>query len=234
MIYDGFDFSGLLRCNPSRRVAAPVSARSVQVPGMDGELPGEVLLGPMAIEVDATVVARVRGHERFAELRRLLASRLLRREPAWLVLDDDPSVRYRALMTDAPELSGWWPGASVTLTFTCHDPVGYGRRARVALSEGANEVLVGGTYPARPVFTVQARPGEAVRVGETAGGRHVQVDAAQGAREVVVDCGLRRATSGGEAAPVTLTSRYFELAPGTAELTLSGGAGTVEYDERWV
>lgn len=240
MIYDGFDFSGLLRCNPSRRLLPPVSAASLSMPGADGQLAGAVTLGAMTVQVSARVLGRSSeclGFERFAELRRALAGRLLRREPAWLVLDDDPTMRLRALMVDAPELDAWWPGASVTLRFRCDDPVAYGAARSVELAEGTSEVVVGGTYAASPTFEVRARAGEAVRVADVGSGRFVQVAAAGTARTVTVACGrYGRCEVNGEPAPelVSLASRYFTLEPGRRQVSVEGGPATMTYDERWL
>lgn len=234
MIFDGFDFGPFLRCNPVRRIVAPVDVSSRSVPGVDGEFVGAVRLRPMDIEVRARVVADVQGHVGFSELRRVLAGRLYRTEPSWLVLDDDPSIRYLALMTDATDPSGWWQGATVDLTFTCHDPVGYGAHHVLALGEGTSVVDVGGTYEAAPVFDVDAAAGSEVRVADAESGMHVQVPASESARRVSIDCSRRLATSGGEHAAVTLRSRFFRLAPGRHEVSVSGGPCTVSFDERWV
>lgn len=234
MIYDGFDFSGLLRCNPSRRVMTQVSVESAAVPGADGALAGRVALKPMSVEVTATVCRKVADHFAFSELRRMLASRLFRREPAWLVLDDDPAVRLKALLEDAPELDGWWQGARVTLRFWCPDPVAYGRRVRVELPEGTSRFQVSGTYQTRPAFTVSARAGAAAKVADAASGRHVQVPASASARTVAIDCAARRCTAGGQAVAPTLASRWISLEPGWAEVEVAGGTATMEYDERWL
>lgn len=238
MIYDGFDFSQVLRCNPARRVMAPVEVGSLDVPGMDGAIPARARLSPASISVSARVLPRVGWHVGFSDFRRMLASWLFRREPAPLVLDDDPGVSYMAVMADAPELSGWWEGSTVELSFTAYDPVGYGRTVSVPLPEGASSVLVGGTYPTWPVFRVSARAGASVRVADADSGLYVQVPAAAGsaAREVVVDCSprSRRAVTSGVQSAVTLGSRFYPLEPGVRHLTVEGGAATLEYAERWL
>lgn len=238
MIYDGFDFSQVLRCNPARRAMPPVDAQSLEVPGMDGAVPATVRLRPLEIAVAARVLPRVSWYGEFSELRRTLPAWLFRREPAWLQLDDDPSVRYRAVLTDAPELSGWWDGASVELSFTAYDPVAYGESVAVPLAEGVTPVNVGGTYPTWPVFRVSARAGASVRVSDLGSGLYVQVPAAPGsaAREVVVDCSpmSRRAVTSGVQSAVTLGSRFFSLEPGVRRLSVEGGAATLEFVERWL
>lgn len=234
MVYNGFDFGPYLRANPHRPILAPVTVTTDDVPGRDGTRFRSARLGELTIPVD--VELRTRPRETVAELRHRLAGKLWCAEPAPLALPDDPHRYHLAVLDGESELDVLWETGETTLNFRCPDPVAYGMAGKAAIDTAAS-IRSGGNYETRPTITVVPDAGEGYKVAHAGSGEAVEVAFAfDGTKTLVIDCKAEHCEIDGANADayVTLESDYFALEPGGNDLTATGGAGYVEWVERWL
>jgi predicted phage tail component-like protein len=231
--FNGFDFSEwLVVAKADRQVLPPVSTTTSEVSGMDGARFVSSSLGTLTITVQCLVR---KGLGSRAEVARQLAGMLRTDKPAWLELDDEPGMRYLAMVDGSSAMESLWRPGGFALTFLCCDPVAYGRECSASTS---STFKVGGTYRAWPTFRLTPKKSSAGKwsVTNVATGEYVRVELVfDGKSELIIDCGAQRATYGGKAADsgVVLESDFFALAPGVVELSATQAA-TVEWTERWL
>jgi predicted phage tail component-like protein len=233
MIFGGVDLGDyLIAAGAVDSLLPPIEAVVQEVPGMDGARYIGRKIGPRTIKMK--VLMRPTA-DRAGNIRELAAV-LLSDEPKRLVLDGDPERSYMAVLSDDSALDSLWRHGGCELTFTCPDPVAYGRRRRATFgSEG--RFRVGGTYPARGVLEVVPASGSAWQVTNVNTGRFVRVEAAfNGSRRLRIDMRAQRCTIDGAAADgyVTLASDYFDLPPGEAHLSTTNGSSTMTWEDRWL
>lgn len=234
MIYDGHDMRDLLLITSAERVAVPASnIEEAEVPGMDGARFKGRTLASFDIEVTAAINAR--DYRDVARVRRELAARLVRDEPKWLILDDEPEMRYLAVVDSSSALASIWKHATFTLTFHICDPVAYGMESGATVGTGETTVRVGGTYKTYP--TARSTPsGSSYRISNVSTGEYVEVQGEfDGTGELVVYFDETRAEYKGKSIDtgVTLVSDYFALNPG--DVTLAATAETeLDWTERWL
>ena len=210
---------------PKRRIT------QTQIPGMDGALVSSVELD--AMEVTVTCCIKRRLMREVSEARRALASLLSSKEPAPLVLPDEPDLYLMALYEGGAEPSALSRVPDVDLVFLCPEPVAYGRRRRATVGD-RTLVSAGGTYPASPVFRAVPPACEFWRLSNATTGEHVTVEAPfDGSQEVVVDMALQRCTVNGADARVSEGSDFFRI-DGEAALVVSAGEAVAEWEERWL
>ncbi|MEG2932716.1 MAG: phage tail family protein [Gordonibacter sp.] len=235
MIFNDYDFSPYLRCNPTRSVLPPINVKATEVSNKDGDIFETATLGSMTIEVSARLCYR--GNEQPMEVRRKLAAMLYSTTPAKLVLDDDPTRYYAAILGGESQLDNLWRTGKADLTFICNDPIAYGASVSIDI-RGVLDLSVGGTYKSYPTITaVPAANTSYWRITETTSGDYIQINHAfNGTQTVVIDCENQSATLDGASAgiDVVLASNFFALAPGHTSLKTSSGAATVAYIERWL
>lgn len=235
LVYNGFDFSPYLRCNPRRPLVPPTSVTTDELPGRDGTRFREARLGELKIPVG--VELRARTGDDIAELRHRLAGHLWSAEPAPLFLGDDPFRYHLAVLDGESELDVLWKTGQTELTFRAPDPVMYGADREAALS-GTAEVWVGGNHATTPVVEVVPQ-GTSLRVEHVGLGKAVEVEAEgsfDGTKTLLIDCGAEHCELGGVNADarVTLESDFFDLEPGENVIRVTGGTGTVRWTERWL
>ena len=234
MVFNGYDFSRVLRVNPTRPIMPGMDVETDDVPGMDGVAFREARLQELSIPVEARL--RPCLTRDVAELRHELAAALCVREPAPLILPDDPSRYHLALLSGTTELDRLWVTGKTTLTFVAPDPVAYGAK-HVQDVSGTSTVRAGGTYPAR--FKLTAHPtGDYFQVRDVTSGEFVRVEMtfdSDGGSTLVVDMAARHCEVNGASADkyVTLASDYFALEPSGTELSVSS-ASTLEWTDRWL
>lgn len=233
MIFNGCDLSRWFDASFARRVSPELDVASRDVPGAPGSQFVRAKLKPLVVV--AKLRWKLRPGSDMAHARREVAPLLVTDSPRPLVLDDEPDVRYLAVMTSQGELDNLWYTGSCEIEFTAHDPIAYGREREAALSP-SGEFAVGGTWRTDPIVT--ARPGGSVsflRLTDQTTGKFAQVTAALTASsEVVFDMAQPCVTVNGASAPVTFESDFFALEPGRASLRLSSGTGTAAWTERWL
>lgn len=246
MIYDGYDFSNLLKVESVHRSILPsVSVETATIPGRDGSVFRSVSLGELTIDVDVRLIARVEGLDSqkraFEALRRKVAGLLLRTAPCQLVVDDAPDLTYTAMLEGGTDLDRFVYSGGTTLSFKCMDPWGVGRTVRRSAqptaSEEGNDVSpavmtanVGGNYPTAPVLTF---PGDSTMVQATFDGAVFSAYGRAGAGDMVVDAAAKKAYQGEHPATIDINCDWPVWEPGLHTVS-SNDAFTVEWSERWV
>lgn len=235
MIFNGYDFSPYLRCNPTRSVLPPVNVKTTETPNGNGEIFDTSTLESLSIPVSARLCYR--GNERPMEVRRRLAAMLYCNSPAKLVLDDDPTRYYMAILSGESPLDSLWRTGKAELTFICPDPIAYGANINFEMRITIG-ISVGGTYESHPIITaIPAANTSYWRITENTSGDYVQINHSfDGTQALVIDCANQSATIDGESTDVdvVLASNFFALRPGRTTLKTSSGTATIEYIERWL
>lgn len=235
MIYDGFDFGGLLRVEKIERpLIAPVDADYDDHPGMDGAVLGGVRLEPLTIKVTVCVLRPPggRGTEWFEKARRELSLRLFRKEPRKLVLHDAPDVYNMALLSDGTDVEDLVTAGRCELSFLCPDPVAYGKEERRGAPAGATLTLpVGGSYKTAPIVEVET-DGSAETV--TIDGSPMRaLGTLSGDQPLVFDCEGHEVRKGAASVKLNIMDDFAEWEPG--EHTVSCAKPfSVSWRERWL
>ncbi len=138
-----------------------------------------------------------------------------------------------AIIQGTPKLTDTAYYGDVELQFVCFDPYIYGTAHTVSLSDNtAKSVTVEGDYPAQPIFTLTTSSAT-VTVANTTTGEYVAIPDLTSGQTLTVDMAKHVCTVGGNYAPVELASTYFEI-DGTQSVKVTGAAGTLTYEERYL
>lgn len=230
--FNGVDLSPwLLVTDVGRSIAPVLDVQRTEVPGMDGCLVSSARLSPLEVTVTACITRRAMAD--VSEARRAVAAALSSREPAPLRLPDEEGTYLMAMYEGGARPERLMQCPDVELTFLCPDPVAYGQPRSEEVA-GTRRIEAGGTYKAFP--TVRCRPPKdsSWQVTNVGTGEYVRVWADfTGSQEVVLDMGTERCTVDGADWPVDVSSDFFAI-EGTAELRVSGGTATFEWNERWL
>lgn len=153
-------------------------------------------------------------------------------EPKKLQLGEDRHIW--AMLTGESGIENLGYRGVAELTFSCFDPFFYGAEHSVSLSAGSNAVHVMGGYSTFPKFAISAS-GSTVALTNSGTGEMVRVTGLTSSSQLVIDMGSYRCTVNGsyKAADITVTD-FWPLEPGDATLVLSGGSGTMTYEERYL
>ncbi len=219
---------------------APTAPDLRAVPGRDGAVLAGNDLGAMEIKVTCRIATGTIDPREIQQQWADAVAALRNAGTQRLFLTPE---RYRmAVLTGATELEFASYSATATLTFTCPDPVAYGRaRTLTVPSGGSVEFEVQGTHAALMAVTATALGGSTGLWGlRLDDGDFLQAYLGTGstAKAVAIDCAARTLSVAGAVAVPTLDSDWLPLEPGTHELsmdwgTASGGA-SVTYTERWL
>lgn len=157
---------------------------------------------------------------------------LAKKEPKKLQLKEDAYVM--AMLTGETGIENLGYRGVAELHFTCFDPFFYGEEHTVQLSSGSNAVKVRGGVATFPVFQVSGVTG-AFTLTNADTGKKVKVAGLTSSTVLRIDMANYRCTVNGnyKAADITVTD-FWPIEPGTANLTLSGGSGTMTYRERFL
>lgn len=233
IIYNGVDLSDVCSAEVVERVALPVLADAMVVPGRAGALLVSGRIPPRLVRVRLFMDAGFKaGTNGLADIRHGIYSALCSTAGGTLRLPDEPELEYRDVVcTDAGAWSSLFEDGHGEVTFTLFDPIAYG----MARSERGMSFEVGGSWPTWPTFELVASAGSAVQVG--CGDAYVRVEHAFSGGEVVrIDFETDSVTIDGDdaRADVTLGSDFFSLAPGDVSLAFSGCSSHVTaFCERW-
>lgn len=234
MIYDGFDFSKLLRVESIDRPLMPrVDVDSESIDGADGERVNSVTLKAMTVDVKVRLVRPFEdmGRRQGLEgMRRLLSGRLLRREPRKLTLDDAPDTYLMAVLSGDTDLDRIVTTHTATLSWYCADPVSYGREGRRSAT-GRARVNVGGSYPTAPVVSVDV-PGSTYTV--TVDGKTMRaLGTTEGDAPLVFDCAAHLVSKGGTPVKLDVRDDFATWEPGI-HVVECADPFTVTWRERWL
>ena len=206
---------------------------AVDVPGADGfadatlRVHGLPRLAPVEGTVELThLCAEEADVERDLAWRWSKAGQIVRFEP-W----DRGGLAYECLWS--PAVAERRHGSAVVSVGVTAQPAAFGARRSATVPRGG-ALPVGGTWPTAPTFRLTASGGQmSVSLAETGESVALASAPAQGS-SVVLDMAAMSALVNGQAARVSLLSDWFRLPPSGATLSVSGGAGTVEWEERWL
>lgn len=230
--FDGHDLTKyMIVTDVTRHILAKRRIAQTQVPGRDGVFVSSVGLEPLEVTVKGCITRRLM--EEVTEARRELSTALKSKEPARLVLPDDPETFLMAIYEGGAVPSRLSHTPDVELTFLCPDPIAHGQR-RVAVVSGEAKINAGGNHPSRPNVTVRPPEGSEWSITNVDTGEFVRVRAAfDGSQTLVVDMDDERCTINGTDSAVDVSSDFFSI-DGAATLRVSGGEAAVEWDERWM
>lgn len=234
IVYNGVDLSDFCSAEVIEKVALPVVADAMVVPGRVGALLISGRVPPRLVRVRLFMDAGYKpGTNGLADIRRRVYSAVCSTTGGALRLPDEPEREYReAVCTDAGAWSSLFEDGEGEVAFTLYDPVAYGMER----SKHGATFEVGGSWPTWPAFELVAAAGSAVQVG--CGGSFVRVEQSfEGGEVVRIDCEGEGVTVDGvdARADVTLASNFFSLDPGAATLAFSGcSSHTVTFHERWL
>lgn len=239
VIYAGTNLGDYCKTAGFKLSALPGVETNIQpVPGRNGAAYLGSSLEPLELKVklrlDAGSICPVAIHDKWAEV-----ASLLRPDGDLHELSFGGDRYYMAVLTGATEIDVRGYYGDVEVTFLCPDPIAYGAEREVVVPSGGSvEFMVGGSQPAAPVITAEAVRGSTglwgLRLDE---GDYLRVaTGTASAARVTLDCGQRSCHVAGAVALPTLTSDWFELAPGVHVLRNDQGAGaaTVTWRERWL
>lgn len=238
MIYDGFDFSDLLKVETpiGRSILPPIEASGDSFSGMPGQSLSAVGMDALELTVPVRIIAPFKGDAEqkmgFEHLRRVIAGHLWKSSPRPLVLDDAPDVYYMAVLSGTTELERFRYTGGANLVFLCTDPVAYGKRH--VKSGAPNEELsvrVGGTWTAFPNFEFDVEGYGMPSV--TFDGAAFNMYGHSNGGPVTVNSAERYAEQDGEAVTVDILSDYPQWEPGV-HTVVSSTPFTVEWNDRWL
>lgn len=238
MIYDGYDFSHLMRVEtPVGRSLLAEMAVDTESMGRDGEVYKSASLSALTLDVPVRIIAGQRDlcgqRIAFETMRRMIAGKLYRTKPCKLVLDDAPDVYYMAMLTGSTDLDRFvWTGGT-TLTFISPKPWAYGSTHTKRSDGGSVQCNVSGTFRTCPVVTVETQ-GSTVTVLFDGAAFNVS-GTVTSADPVVIDAteDEHTATKGGAPLKVDIMCDFPEWEPGLHTVQCSEPF-TVEWVDRWL
>ena len=238
-IFDGVDYSDILEVASVEMPAIPASTPDLRyATGKDGAYFAGNQLNPLTLKIRARIATRRIDPRDIQRIWSIAAASMRTDEPRPLSLAE--GIYRMAVLVEESPLEFMNYSATAELTFLCPDPVAYGEERTVTIPSGSSAtIVVGGTYPARPVIAASAgRDSGALVWGIRLDGEdfvHVDTGSAS-ATAVEIDCARRTCRVGTEAAMITLDSDWLALAPGEHTLTMDKGTGdaTVRFAERWL
>lgn len=237
MIFDGFDFSHLMKVEGVERSLVPDMSVSSEAVGAPGEVFKSTSMGARTIKVDVRIIAPAKDLDgqkmSFEMTRRVIAARLARTTLCDLVLDDAPDVRWRAVLNGSTDLDRFlWTGGA-TLEFYSPTPWAFGKARKKESPGGEVGCNVLGNVATAPVVTVDAESSDFEvcfdGVPFQLGGNVTS------ASPVVIDAANtpRTTTKGGATVKVGINSDYPEWATGLHTVSCQHPF-TVEWEERWI
>ena len=236
MIYDGYDFSQLMKVEAVHRSLLPeLSVETATIPGRDGSVFRSTSLGSLVLSVDVRLMTPVSGIENqkaaFESLRREVAGRLLKASPCDLVVDDAPDLTYMASLRGSTDLDRFLYTGGTTLEFLCMDPWGRGRSVSRSFlpSDGSSDGLTVNVGTA-PVVVLKTSDSNA---SVDFDGASFNVFAMAGSGDIVVDCEKKKASQGLLPVTVDINSEWPSWSPGVHSVS-APCEFVVSWSERWL
>lgn len=236
MIFDGYDFSQYWRC---RLLDVPMAARDVvekDIPGRAGTKFVRADLSPKDLVVEMRLKLPEGMHDptTVQYIKNLALRHLSATTERELRFYEQPDVVYKAVCTEVTEFSNPTYTGATTATFHLCDPLKYYSMRRVYhVSEGENEVKVGGSWEVLPVFDLVT--GAVARVKVDIGGSFVEcVGPFSAGDKLVIDYEKGNAYRNGANCQFTLDSTFAVLEAGVQQFSVTGASGTVGFIERSV
>lgn len=236
LVFNGYDFGELCQAQTVEVSPLRVRADVVQVAGVSGVRLASDGLDVRRVKVRLVLDAGRRlNAEAASRLRHRIDAMLCSEDGATLRLPEDEELEYHdVLLTDAAGWDSLKENGSCVLTFTCFDPIAFGRE-RVS---SETRFDIGGSAETWPRFELVAAEGDSVMVLDMHGEKFVGiVDDFQGGERVVIDCASEHVTVDGvdTDASVAMYSDFFSLEPGECGLAFAGCAEhSTVYAERWL
>lgn len=240
--FDGHDLTSECHVSDLRRPLLDRALGSVEVPGMDGELPTGQRLEAFDLGLTLTVMGRDPAcRER---VRQRVASILNTVGEGQLAISEDDGLWYKARFQRTSDGVRSVNAESFDATFRISDPVRYGRLRTVTVpANGSATFHVDGTYQTMP--TVSANVGTSA-VGEQwrlalEDGTYLLYESTSDAASsmpMTYDCANRIVTRGTNVVMLPPQADWLTFSPGEHTLTMTGdadaGDATVTFYERWL
>ncbi len=232
--YNGHDFSAYVSAELVEPVGHVVEAETAEVPGRPGRLLFSGDVEPLVLRLRVFMDNHAFTTAELAEVRRLLRGWLVCPSGGALVVPGEPELEWHdAVCTGVSDWTSLFSDGSAVVTFTCFDPIAYGK----ADSSALGAFNVGGSWGTWPTVGMNANAGSAVQVTDSFSGAFVRVEGGFSAGDaVLIDMeGQTVAVNGSDATGnVTLGSDFFSLRPGNMSLAFSGcSEHSVRWTERW-
>lgn len=239
--FNGHDLTAECHVSDLRRPMLTRDLGSVDVPGMDGELPTGQTLAPFDLGLTLTIMGTDPSLRELT--RRRVANMLDTTGEAPLAISEDGGLWYKARFMRTNDGKRSVNAESFDATFRISDPVRYGTLRTVTVPAGGTVTFtVGGTYPTMPTVAVSIDRTQTAQQWQLTldDGSYLLCAAptgASGSEAVTFDCPSRTLTVGTETVMMPGTADWLVLAPGEHTLTVggnaTGGAATVTFYERW-
>lgn len=236
MIYDGFDFSTLLKVEEIERCPVPsVSNDIVSIPGGCGGVFIGTSLESARVRVKTFSIARSGDYAtRRSNLERScrkIAGALVKGSPRKLILHDRPDLWNWAIIDGEPDFERYLAGMEMTVEFVLPDPVWHGRLHSDDFENGAGHVNVVGTWPTRPTITVHT---SATSLTLQIDGYDFEIsDTASLEGPITIDSQERTVSRPGGIVMCSLESDFPEWTRGQHEVVCPAPF-SVEWEERWL
>ncbi len=232
--FAGHDLSDIVMVRVQRPVMAPVEVGVQEVVGAPGAFVSAPRLTSYSLPVELWL--RVEDRRAVAAARHRLAACLYSKEPAPLVLPDDPERYLMAVVegqTDLGVISDELPHCTVTFRIT--DPVAYGAERTASVSTTLKQVDAGGTYKAFPMVSVtpHANTNSWTITDKTSGKSFSVAGIFDGQSVLSIDMATERALYKGSQLEISPASEGIEL-EGIHELKVSAGTAMLSWRERWL
>lgn len=161
-------------------------------------------------------------------------------EPKMLELPDMGGRSYRAILSDASDLTYCLNGLSGDLRFLILDPIAYGQAQSATVSSGGGAAIsINGDAPSALHVLASAARRDSTdgcwTIRDDTSGSYISVPInTTAARRIEIDSESQTVTIGGVAAVPTLESDWLVLCPGEHHLSIAGtGDASVTWYERW-
>lgn len=235
MIYDGYDFSRVLKVEYVHRPLMPGVSTESQGSSGTGESFGGASLDPETIDVDVRLIAGFRDPDGrkigFERLRESVAGKLWKGKLCKLVLDDAPHLWNWAVVQGNTDLERFLHTGGTTITWYFPDPVWHGVERRLSSAGGTVWCNVVGNHATAPVVEVETQGSAATVLFDGATFR------AEGnvssADPLTIDAVEKDCYKGDSYVKVNIFDSYPAWEPGMHKVECDLPF-TVRWDERWM
>ena len=233
IIYDGVNLSDIFEVHEIHvPMLPPIEAVAQEMAGRPGAYFQSRKVKTREITMKLGLNARSRCPLDIYHAWREQAGLLAKTEPRKLYLKEDRYIW--AVLTGESGIENLGYRGVAELTFSCFDPCFYGQEHTVQLQSGSNSVQINGGVAAYPTFTITPSSDSFALVnGDT--NEKVVVPSVTESTVLRIDMANCRCTANGNYKPCNISvTDFWPLEPGTANLVLSSGTGTMTYEERFL
>lgn len=212
-------------------ITAPVDANTMTIDGKPGAWFVGKQIGTRTITIGLGVLGQSSSHQKMIENWLENADSIIKDEVKKLEFGNGMYAWAMYTGTSDIMMDGKW--SIVELTFECFDPYIYGETHEVPLKTGDNTFEVLGKACTYPIITTTGATSETVK--NVTSGKVTKVTGLTSNTKVVFDMAEHKCTVNGAYKPADPTvSDFWYMNPGNVTINLSGGSGTLVYEERYL